>query len=277
MMGGGKAIVISLFSSLREFLSFMRVETCLFISGMAATGYLIFNPFSSSVIYSFLTVFFLSAAAYSYNHLTDRKEDAINNKKLNIFVINSHGRWLVIIFLLLSVSFSLSLPKYTFLAYMLWIIASLGYSAFSIKRTILLKNLYTALVIGISFLIGATAEGIFSKTMLIYYLLISSFGFNINLLGDLRGYKGDRLTGINTIPVRFGYGTGKRIFYGIFSLFLVSLLILNIKFLYPLMVFVLLAVFFLKADDLIKTRYSILSSFISLPVVLIFSKILGGL
>lgn len=263
-------------SSLKDLLSFMRVETCFFISGMTLTGYLIFNSFSLNIIYSFLAVFFLSAASYAYNHLTDRKEDLINNKKLNRYVTNEKGPFIVIFLLLLSIFFFLSLSKMSSLAYFLWILACLGYSAFGIKRTLIIKNVYTGLVIGVAFLIGATAEGFFSSSMIIYYFLVSAFGFNINLLGDLRGYEGDKLTGIKTIPVRFGYGVGKKIFYSVFSLFLLSIVILNFKLLYPLGIFIFIAVLFLTTDDLIKSRYSILSSFIFLPLVLIFAEINGG-
>jgi 4-hydroxybenzoate polyprenyltransferase len=278
LQGGGKrGVVIPVLPAVRDFLAFIRVETCLFISGMAATGYLIFSPLSPSVMYPFFTVFFLSAAAYSYNHLTDRREDLINNKRLNRFVTNGKGPWLVAVLIFLSIYFSLRLPESTFLVYLVWVGASLAYSAFGVKKTLLVKNLYTAFVMGIAFLIGAMAQAAFTKSMLIYYLAVSSFGFNINLLGDLRGYRGDKLTGINTIPVRFGYEVGKKVFYVIFSVFLVSVFILNLKFLYPLALFVILAFFFLKSDELIKVRYSILLSFIVLPAVIILKKTAGGI
>lgn len=276
--GGGRRIELTgAFFTLQEFLSFIRVETCLFISGMAATGYLVFSPPSLSIVYPFFTVFLLSAAAYSFNHLTDRKEDLINNRKLNIFVINGKGRWLASLFVLSSIYVSLFLPKITFSAYLLWVGASLAYSAAGVKRTLLVKNLYTGFVMGISFLIGATTEAVFTQHMLVYYFLVSAFGFNINLLGDLRGYRGDKLTGVNTIPVKFGYTAGKKVFYTVFYVFLILLFTLNVKFLYPLALFVVLAFFFLMDDDLLKVRYSILLSFIILPMILILKKTIGGI
>jgi 4-hydroxybenzoate polyprenyltransferase len=256
----------------KELIMFMRPETCLFMSGIASSGYLLFNSPGIGWIFLFLTVFFTSATAYSINYLTDKEEDLANNITPNAFVVNGKGVFAVASFILVSFISSLFLSKLSFIFYLICLIWGLAYSMFRIKKIFLLKHFYIALTFVITFLIGTTVGSQFTIEMLTYLPLMFLFGFLLNMLGDLRGYEGDRSIGMKTIPIVFGHSAAKRILHFIVGLVFISVVALGHGALFSLLPFVLLISFFLSIDNLKSARLCILSSFISLPFVLLIMR-----
>lgn len=260
---------------IQEFIAFIRPKICLFITGIAVSGYLLFNPVGIKLIFVFLCAFFGAVAAYTYNQLTDRKEDLINKEKLNSFVISANAPMYVISFVLLSFIFALFLSKLAVLFYVIGLVTGMGYSSFRIKEIFLLKNLYTAFIMPMPFLLGATANSLITYKTVGCFLLVVLLVFVVSLLGDLRDCKGDKATGINTMSVVFGYGPVKKIASLSLGFFILTIVGLGYTIFYLLMPFIVAALLFLKKDDLKNTRICILSSFMFLPFVLFIAKI-GG-
>jgi uncharacterized Fe-S cluster-containing radical SAM superfamily protein len=82
-----------------------------------------------------------------------------------------------------------------------------------------------------------------------YFLLVFLTGLTGNLLGDVRGYEGDRTAGIRTIPVMFGTKTAKRIIHFNFGLFLLASLVSGCFLLAPMIPSMMATSLFLKRDD----------------------------
>lgn len=257
--------------SAKELVTFMRPETGVFIAGMAATGFLLFNPLGIYLLYVSLAVFFLSAFGYSYNYLEDKKEDLLNNKQLNEFVTNGKGPLVAVSLLTTAFIFSLYLSRAAFWIFLFSIPLTIAYSRCRIKEVFLLKNVYTGFVMALMFLIGATTIHM-SYEAFFYLPFVFVFGFVINLLGDIRGYSGDKAAGIKTVAVVFGPGATKKLIHLSVWTFIGATFLLN-KALYPILPFALAISFFLEKDDLKKTRFSILLSFMFMPVFLAITKI----
>ncbi|MEE8401326.1 MAG: UbiA family prenyltransferase [Candidatus Hydrothermarchaeaceae archaeon] len=255
----------------RELVTFTRPETSIFIAGMAATGFLLFNPLGTGLVYAFLAVFFLSAFGYSYNYLEDKKEDLLNNIKLNAFVTNGKGPLVAVSLLTVSFIFSLGLSRSAFWIFLISVPLTIAYSKYRIKEVFLLKNVYTGSVMALMFLIGATTWHLPFKA-LFYLPFVFVFGFVINLLGDIRGYRGDKAAGIKTVAVVLGPDATKKLIHFSVWAFIGATLFLNSA-LYPLLPFAFAISFFLERNDLKKTRICILLSFMFLPVFLAITKV----
>jgi 4-hydroxybenzoate polyprenyltransferase len=255
---------------LKEFIDFMRPETSLFISGMAATGFLLFNPIGPGLFYAFFTVFFLSAFGYSLNYLEDKNEDLLNNERLNIFVTNGMGPYVAAFFLAGSFIFSFQLSGIAFWIFLASVPLVFAYSKYRIKEVFLLKNVYTGATMAVMFLIGAAA-GTLNSGALFFMPFVFVFGFVINLLGDIRGYIGDRDAGIKTVAVVLGVGTTKNLIHVSMWAFIGATVFFNSA-MYPLLPFALAISFFLERGELKKTRVCILLSFMFLPIFLAITK-----
>lgn len=254
---------------LGEFARFIRLETCLFISGIAITGYLIFGFPGNLLSWVFSSVFFLSAFSYAYNHLTDKEEDLINNKRLNVFVGNGIGPPIAIVLVLLTLLSTLPLPATPSFFVFFAVTMSIIYSGCGVKRTFLFKNIFTGFTIALMFLVGATAAQPSNAEMILLSLLVLLFGFVLNVCGDIRGYNEDLVSGVKTIPVIYGIRWAKATVYFSLAFFTIAVLLFGIKSFYFLILSAFLISFFLWKNDPKKTRYSILSSFSILPLLMI--------
>jgi 4-hydroxybenzoate polyprenyltransferase len=261
---------------LKGFLSFIRIETCLFITGISLSGYLLFNQISFKIFPLFLAVLMGSGASYAYNHLTDRREDLANNKILNIFVVNANlGRRIVFSLFIFGLLLSIFLSPVSAILYSLLVFLSLIYSGFRIKE-MRIKNVFTGLSMALTFIIGSAAGGFLSLEMLFYFPLIFLFGFTINVLGDMRGYTGDRKIGMKTFPIVFGLGNAKFVIYTTAIILFFCVIVFGVSKLYPLVLFMFLASIFLRQNNLKGTRFAILFSFIFLPVFILVMRVFGG-
>jgi 4-hydroxybenzoate polyprenyltransferase len=263
-------------SQIREFLAFIRAKNCVLSTGAGISGYLLFNHLSGILFFLFLAIFFTTAAVYCYSLFTDRKEDKINNGRLNVFVTNGKGRNIAVIMLVLGVSFSLFLPLITFLLFLIMIPFTIAYSRFRLKRIFIVKNLYTALGFGLVFIIGASAGGILTYEMLYTSLLVFPIACGGNMIGDIMGYKGDLTIGVRTLPVVVGLDAAKRFVEFILLGFSVSILISGYYLFYPLAPFGLLGSFFLAMDRKMMARICMLTSFPTYSAFLLIKAMIGG-
>ena len=227
--------------AINDLLDFIRFRICFSASLSAMIGYLLFNPLDINLIFVFLASFFVFGAIYSYNNITDKKEDLVNRKRINPFVDNK-GLWITIGCFFFGAIFSSFLPTISILFYITLTITGIIYSFFRIKRFFLIKNLYTSLGATQVFLLGAanlTIDAISS------YFLISALIFIGSLISDLRDYVGDKAANIKTMPVRFGYDVTKKIIYLLLILFSIFVIKTNLYDLFILLPFALLMLFFL--------------------------------
>ncbi|MCK5023358.1 MAG: UbiA prenyltransferase family protein [Candidatus Aenigmarchaeota archaeon] len=262
----------------RELISFTRVETSLFITGIAITGYVMFNEISPTMLFLCLSFLTGTGASYAYNHLTDKKEDVINNKKLNMFVQrNFLGKNIVVLLFAIGFVFSLSLPQISFIFYLLTISLAVAYSGLRIKSIFIIKNVFTGLIITFSFLTGAVMSNTLNFNVIVYLPIIFIFGITLNILGDIRGLEGDIKSGVKTIPAIFGEHVAKKVVYAITALFLSIVIIFELIMVYPLVPFMILISFFLKGNNHKGSRISILSSFVFFPVFAVLLNLSGGM
>jgi 4-hydroxybenzoate polyprenyltransferase len=264
-------------SILKEFLSFIRIETCLFISGISVAGYAMFNKIDYSLLFLFLAIFLCSGASYGYNYLTDRKEDRINNKRLNYFVMKSREGKLAVIMLFVSGFLSsLRLPLPSFVVYLMLIVLGAVYSGLRIKGMFIVKNVFTGATISLAFIVGASISGSLDAQAFSYLPFIFLFGLILNILGDIRGHEGDAAAKVKTIPVIFGSNAAKKVVYSMTLLFAVCAIIFSRVLLYPLIPFMLMISFFLHRGDHRKSRLSVLSSFIFFSCFMLLFNLSGG-
>ena len=261
---------------IKEFLAFIRVKNCILSTGAGVSGYLLFNPLSSTLFFLFLAIFFTTAVAYSYSLFTDWKEDKINNGRLNVFVTNGKGRSIAVIMLFLGIFFSLFLPLITLLLFLIMIPFTITYSRFRLKRIFIVKNLYTGLGFGLTFIIGASTKGILTYEMLYTSLLVFPIACGGNMIGDMMGYKGDLAAGVRTLPVVVGLDAAKRFVELMLLGFSISILISRDYLLYPLAPFGLMGSFFLAMDRKMAARVCMLTSFAAYSVFLLIKAIGGG-
>jgi 4-hydroxybenzoate polyprenyltransferase len=261
--------------SIREFWTFIRVETCLFITGMGTAGYLLFNQAGWLLLPLFLTVFFSTGAGYAYNHLTDRAEDEINNSRLNVFVTNGRGMPVVLSMFATAFFCSLFLPLFSFLLFILSIPIIAAYSALRMKEIFIAKNVYTGVMMAYALIIGASVSGTITSKTLYFFLAAFFFGFMGNLLGDIRGYKGDLASGVKTLPVKIGLKASARLYHAMMLGFSIYVLVSMNSLLYPLVPFGFLVSFFLAMDKQKTARYFLLSTFGMFSIFLLFGMMEG--
>lgn len=262
--------------TIKEFCRFIRVETCLFASGIAASGYIFFNTVSYNLPFLLLAIFLATAGGYAYNHLTDREEDAVNDRRLNVFVTNGLGMKLVVTMFVSSILFSLFLPPLSFLLAVMSIPIIIAYSAFRVKKIFLVKNVYTGLTMGLAFMIGVCAKGIITNEILFIFFAAFLFAAGGNLLGDIRGHAGDLAAGAKTLPTVIGIDASKTFVHLIFLGFSTSILVSRYYLLFPFVPFGFLISFFLAMERHKAARYSMLSSFVTFSGFLFFEYLAGG-
>ncbi len=263
---------------LKEFISFIRVENGLFASGIAISGYVIFNHADFLMLPLFIAMFLGTCASYGYNYLKDIREDFVNKETLNKFVLEEgKGRNIVVCFYIFGFVSSLLLSAASCIVYLFLILLSIIYSGMvRIKERFLVKNFHTGFAISLSFVVGAAAGGVVSVQITPYVLIIFILGFAANMLGDIRGYRGDKSIGMLTLPILIGFGKTKLIIHLLIISFLTSILFFRYSDFYPLVPFMVLASILLFKNRLIGVRILFLSSFACLPVFLLISNLIGG-
>ncbi len=261
---------------LNEVRSFMRAETSLFITGISLSGFLLFSKPGMTMIFLIISVMSGSCASYALNNITDKKEDEVNNGRVNSFSVSVHGRHIVAILTAVSLSSALMLPPLSSAIFVLMLSLSMAYSVARLKKIFLVKNIYTGAIISSALMVGSLAAAEFEISMLMYTAFAFMFGVLINLLGDIRGIEGDIANGVKTIPVLFGLKNAKRLAHTISGATSSLIVLMNVTFFTFLVPFSFLVSFFLWRNNMKGARNSMLSSFSFLPFFILFMSIFGG-
>lgn len=251
--------------TLKDFIDFIRIKICFFVTGIGVSGYVLFNPIDIRILWVALSCFFAGACGYSFNLITDKEEDLINKKKINPFTKNNAGINLVICFTIAGALFSVFLCPLSVIFYWIMIALNISYSQFRMKKIFPFKNIFTGFGLTQVFFIGAANAPITIET-LTYYFIVSLFIFITSLVSDLRDYEGDKATGIQTIPVALGYLHGKNFAYLLLIVSSAAIISLNLKGLYLLLPFVLPIIFYLHENKPKAAHHNLLVSFMFLPL-----------
>lgn len=248
-------------------MEFIRIKLC--VSGMffGMLGYLLFNEPSLDIIWISASCFFVVACVYSYNNITDKNEDRINRGKINKFAESKTGFLISFSSLFLGTSFSYFISVFSFFLAILFVAVGIAYSRFRIKSYFLIKNLYTAFLISLLFLIGSAH---IEPGIDFYYLLFFSLIFWGSIVSDLRDYRGDLETELKTLPVVFGYNKARvLVSFGI-SLSILSIVSFGLVFMLPLSPFLMAMILFLIKDEPGKAHFIETTSVIFLTLWLFF-------
>jgi 4-hydroxybenzoate polyprenyltransferase len=251
--------------SLKDFVEFIRLKVCLFVTGIGVSGYLLFNPPGLQAIWVALSCFFVGAAGYSFNMITDKEEDLINLKKINPLANSNTGLALVACFITAGAVFAFLLSPAAIVFYWVMVALDIAYSKFRMKKIFPMKNIFTGFGLTQVFFIGA-ANAPITLTTITYYVVVSLFIFITSLVSDLRDYEGDKATNIRTIPVVFGYAKGKMFAYFVLLLASAVILDMNLTRLYLLLLFSVPIIAYLYRNEPKTAHHYLLTSFIFLPL-----------
>ncbi len=183
-------------------MKFIRLRICLMSIFIGISGFLMFNELSSHAVYVALSVFFLCASGYAYNNMTDEKEDKINRNETSSWNTSRRGFPVIMICTASGIFFSSVFSQASFLYSVIFLVTVFSYSFFRIKRFLLMKNIYTALCIAVLFLVGS--GDVMNFDVMLSYVFFATLLFTGSMMSDIRDYKGDKMSGIMTLPVRMG-------------------------------------------------------------------------
>ena len=207
-VGSGFGLILSLFNFL--------ISTSVFL---AASG--VFKLCLSFLLYGvapqwnlLAATFLLVFSVYGINKLTDIKEDEVNNPERVGYVkrVAKALKYAVVLSLVLAVLLSALTSPLAVLVVLFPIVAGALYSIRLIpgyprlKDITGVKNLIIAVTWanGTAFLPYLVASGVaLQKVALIYYFFFMKSMIN-TILFDVRDIEGDRINGIQTIPVKLG-------------------------------------------------------------------------
>lgn len=247
----------------KEFVGFIRPKIIISTACIGISSYLFFNSINPALFFILLGCACLSLGGYSFNMITDRKEDFINRGKINAFAASNVGLVISAVFYLLGAISMFVLSATLFLEYAAIAVFSIAYSLFRLKDYLHVKNFYTAFLGGAFFLIGTmhVSVEIFSYSFLMAVLI-----YTLSLLGDLRDHKGDKKAGIKTVPTHLGYEISRRIAsFSIVSFIAFILLFGAFKF-FLFLPFAIYSLFILIKKNMPKlAHYNLMISIIHLP------------
>src|SRR3989338_3084824 len=249
--------------------AFMRFKICFSGATLAAFSFLLFNDPSSEIIAVIIAAYALMTAIYTYNMITDKREDLINKGKVNKWVVDYSGSVLSMSFLLLGTLLSISvdrLPIYTFAA-----LAGFSYSYFRVKEIFPWKNIYTGLLVGLTFLYGAEA-GLPTVLPVFGYLGVSMIFIAASVVSDLRDYEGDKQARIKTVPVHIGKSNSRMLFANILGATSgLMLMTFGIMWIYPAL-FAIPSIVLAQKERYHLSHSYIVMSFITIPLALFFAQ-----
>lgn len=243
----------------KEFARFVRPAICLVFVLIALSGYFLVNEPTIRMFFLIPAALFLTATTYSFNNITDVKEDYINNGFVDYFSNHEYlGRIFITLFILLGSAFAMALAPFARYIYFLLIFLGVAYSAYKTKSVFFVKNFYTAFGVSGLFFIGIASEGTnLTLSLIIYTLTFAIFIIIGSMLSDLRDYIGDKKAGIKTLPVIIGKESSKILI--LYFIILTSLLIAIMQ-LDKLLIFSLVnpLIFWLMFKDYYKASHHVL-------------------
>ena len=250
-----------------SFSRFVRVEINAVDASVATAGHLLFAAPSLQTLLVLFSVFYLSSAAYGLNQFRDQPEDQINHGAINGWARSQWG-WVVILAnLFLAALFALQLPLVSLFPFALAILVALGYHR-RIKQCSIIKTFYNAMGHTLIFWVGALAAGGSVEKGLGLYALFVCFEMISAVHKDLMDMKGDRVVGIQTLPLTLGKSTTRVLLVFLLWATSIASILLDPR----LFSFVLMAPFITVAwwlNRLELARGGIILAFLGLPVGLI--------
>ena len=197
--------------SIHGFVKLMRLERAISaVAGVLITGIVVGNltGFNWSYLVACLVVFFSALANFALNDIHDIETDRVNkrtDRPLASGVISQRDAKMVVIFSSLSAlilsMFLGQIPRYMI---MFGLPMSLLYNVY-LKRYLVFKNLFTGLAnLGVILMGALVVDSVIEP--LAYYIALVGFFFSISyeVMLDIGDVEGDKATGVETIPVRFG-------------------------------------------------------------------------
>ena len=259
--------------TLSTLLSFIRLRMATYIASRGLIGYLLFNGLDLGALAVFVSIFFSTAAIYSYNQLTDKEEDKLNRGEIKPLVEN--GRGLIGLFVLAGFGIAGMLGGMAPVFWLILLMTGVLYSVLKIKWIFPIKNLYIGLGGALTFLYGASPQMEFVPAMLIGAALMALIAFIVSYTADLRDIAGDKQVGIRTIPVVVGKAMGELIAYLAIAGLAIFTTAMNLVFFYPLAILAIPATYHLGKKAYVKSQTFVILSVILTPTVLIMLKIMG--
>lgn len=174
--------------------------------------------FSVDVRY-YLIVTLNTLAGYWANMLTDVTEDNANGRLSSVVVARHPRGFRLLTALAFGVALLLSIPSgwgfvvYGFVLNLLGFLYSQPVASFRIKRRLVLKNVYPALFWSVSLLVGpfVYAHRALNLAMLYAVAAVFCWAAYVELMWDVRDAPGDRLAGVDSIPLMWGTAVTERI------------------------------------------------------------------
>ncbi len=248
---------------MKELLDFIRFRISLSGSLLAVSGYLLFNKPDFYLLFLVLGSFSLFASVYSYNNITDRVEDMKNRKRINRYV-HKNGLKITTASGLIGVLCSVFLSIHSIILSLIFLTTGFSYSHFRIKKYCLIKNLYTAFLITQIFIFGIV-DVVFSNALVFYSLFFYVIIFTGSILSDMRDHEGDRVAGVNTLPVLFEQKKIKALVFFLLASVSVFIVISNTGRLFVFLPFSLLSMAFLFRGNYHFAHLSGSAGFVFLP------------
>jgi 4-hydroxybenzoate polyprenyltransferase len=250
----------------KNLLQFIRYKVCLYVTSMALTGYLLFNPVDATLLPVALTTSTLTGAAYALNRRADTDEDELNHKKINQYTRNRGGILIIGALILTSIWSVSHLSKYSQIFCLIGLVFGIIYYKIKVKQIARIKNIYAMLSISSMFMLGATATPSTTPIVALYYLNICICVLSISVLADLRDYEGDRLVGVASIPVLYGYNSARLLVSLMLASLTLTAVMLQLPTFYLLAVCIPAIIYFIW-DRRIQAAYnSLFISFLTMPM-----------
>lgn len=233
-------LINSNYDQLDKILSFLLSSSIFMATCGLLKTYFSYLMFGTSPDYKLLLATFLVIfAVYCINKLTDTEEDAINVPERVNFIA---GKKEVLIYLsvfsyIFAIILGFSESFWIMLVLLFPLCAGIGYSISVSPKIPKLKDIFAvkSLIVALSWSIGATflpvigSKGISSIFIVLIFYFFFTKSFINTVLFDVRDIKGDKLSGVKTIPVGIGKEMTKKLLLIINST-LITLILLMIIF-----------------------------------------------
>jgi geranylgeranylglycerol-phosphate geranylgeranyltransferase len=157
---------------------------------------------------AFLITFISAAGAFSINDYYDYKIDKVNERTDRPLIQELVTRKTALITAIISFFIVIILSLFLNLIAMVFVIINLPlfyiYSM-GLKKMILVKNLLIAYSYVATILLGSLVSDAFLEPLIIYFAIMGFIiGFGSEVMFDIADIQGDKDSGIQTIPSKFG-------------------------------------------------------------------------
>ncbi len=221
---------------------FIRVEKTFFSSFLGVMGFLFFNQLSFFAFPIFISSFCVIAACRAFNNIFDKKEDKINRKKINPLTEKRDGLIIVVFLFLSGLILSFMVSEMSMYFYIIAAFSGMIYSPLRVKTFLLVKNIFSGVVLSFVFLIGA---GFFNFEVILNSFMLFFFVFSVSIVSDLIDLKGDKKAGIKTVPAAIGPKNTRIVISTLLFLFSLITICMRLKNFYIFSVFSFLAIIFI--------------------------------